>query len=153
MSAQPSLDRLANSSIEIVDHSGDMYSDGWMTPSFSIRFRALADIERFVIRLWNPDFAARYFNNHITIMVDDVSRVSPALSPGQLMSFKHQTVIYKGDICAVDVVSEQSCEPDGLDNRLRGVIFVGASFSASEDQPEADEAVNPHDDGDRGTEG
>ena len=105
-----------------------------------------------MIRLWNPDFAARYLDNHITIMVDDVSRVSPALSPGQLMSFKHQTPIYKGDICAVDVVSEQSCEPDGLDNRLRGVIFVGVSFSAAEDRREADETGNPADDGDRSPE-
>lgn len=132
MIARPTLERLVNPSIEILDNSGELYSDGWLSASFGFRFRALVDIDRIVLRLWNPDFAARYLNNHVTVSVDDVARVSPPLCPGQMVKFTHPIDLLVGDTCRMDIISEQFCEADSLDPRERGVICVGSSFSPTE---------------------
>ncbi|MBC7986181.1 MAG: hypothetical protein H7X93_05855 [Sphingomonadaceae bacterium] len=127
--ARISLDRLSSPLAELLDYKGEMYSDGWISPEFSFRFRALEDVDAVELRLWNPDFASRYLHNRLTITIDDVTRTSPLLYPAQLVKFDHVVELRAGRSSEVKIVSERFCEPDALDERARGVIFVESRFT------------------------
>lgn len=133
--ARISLDRLASPLVELLDYDGQMYADGWLSAEFSFRLRALVDIDAIRLELWNPDFANRYLHNRLTVTVGDVTRNSPRLYPAQLVTFEHALETRAGRALDVKIVSGQFCEPDLLDERERGVVFVGASFTAAKPRP------------------
>lgn len=124
-----SLERLASPLVELLDYEGRLYADGWISSEFSFRIRALADIDSMTLKLWNPDFANRYLHNRLTITVGDVTRISPSLYPAQLVTFDHVLELREGRSRDIKIVSEQFCEPDELDQRERGVVFVEAAFA------------------------
>lgn len=109
--------------LRILSGEGGRWPDGWLTGTMRLRCRALTGLAALELEGWNPDWAAIYAGNVVTLAAAGRCVSTQPLAMGESFRLQLALEVPAGQTFDVLVASVACRSPDPMEGRERSIIL------------------------------